>query len=63
MQLELRDSIAAGSYEVDPALVAQAMISRMRTERTSAMLVAPEAFHLDALGVDQPDSGPRLDHA
>ena len=57
MQCELRERIEAGTYRVDPGLVAEAMIVRMRGERASAVLVPPKPADLDAAGSEQDDAG------
>ena len=57
MQCELRERIEAGTYCVDPSLVAEAMIVRMRGERASAVLVPPQPADLDAIGSEQDDAG------
>ena len=57
MQCELRERIEAGTYSVDPSLVAEAMIARMRDERASAVLVPPQPADLDATWSEQDDAG------
>ena len=57
MQCELRERIEAGTYCVDPGLVAEAMLVRMCGEGASTVLVPPQAPDLDAAGPEQGDAG------
>lgn len=63
MQRELKARIDAGVYRVDPMLVAEAMIGRMRGEGASAVLVPPQPLDPGAIRVEKADAGPVLDQA
>ena len=58
MQLELRERIEAGTYEVEPGLVAEAMLRRM-----SAVFVSRQAVDRDAVRPDQREPAPGFDLA
>lgn len=55
MSRDLRDRIENGTYSVEPALVAEAMLRRM-----SAVLVPTQAVDRDAIGVEQAEPAPGL---
>ena len=63
MVRELRESIADGSYTVDPGLVAEAMLVRMRREPASAVLVPPQSLDGDAVRAQQRDAAAGFDLA
>ena len=63
MVRELRESITNGSYLVDPTLVAEAMLVRMRREPASAVLVPPQALDGEAVGAQQRDAAAGFDLA
>ena len=63
MHRDLRERITDGTYSIDPGLVAEAIIVRMRRDRASAVFVAPQAPDLDAAGPEQRDAGPFGDPA
>jgi len=63
MVRELSESIADGSYTVDPGLVAEAMLIRMRREPASAVLVPPESLDTDTVRVHQRDATAGFDLA
>ncbi len=60
---DLRERIEAGTYSVEPGLVAEAMLVRIRRDQASAVLVAAQALDLDAAGAEQSDAGPLGDPA
>ncbi len=53
MVRELRESITDGSYMVDPTLVAEAMLVRMRRDPASAVLVPAQSVDGEAVGAQQ----------
>jgi anti-sigma-28 factor FlgM len=63
MVRELRESITDGSYTVDPSLVAEAMLVRMRREPASVVLVPPQSLDGDTVGAQQRDAAAGLDLA
>ena len=63
MVRELSESIAAGTYTVDPGLVAEAMLSRMRGEPASAVLVPLQSLDTDTVRVHQRDTAAGFDLA
>ena len=63
MVRELRERIDAGSYDVDPGRVAEAMLVRMRREPASSVFVALETLDGDSIGVQQRESAARFDLA
>ena len=63
MVLELRERIADGSYTVDPGLVAEAMLVRIRREPASAVLVTPQSLDGEAVGAQQRDAAAGFDLA
>ena len=63
MVRELSESIADGSYTVDPGLVAEAMLMRMRREPASAVLVPLQSLDADTVRVHQRDTAAGLDLA
>jgi len=63
MHRDLRERITDGTYSIDPGLVAEAIIVRMRRDRPSAVFVAPQPPHPDAAGPEQRDAGPFGDSA
>ena len=63
MVRELSESIADGSYTVDPGLVAEAMLIRMRREPASAVLVPPQSLDADTVRAQQRDAAAGFDLA
>lgn len=58
---ELRRLVAEGRYVVDPRVVAEAILQRLRDRRLSRVLVAPELLNGRAVGVDEHDAGAGFD--